>query len=104
MPTLRVRVSGDGKTSLGQRKSFQTAVTAKIETTPRTGRDTGRMRDHSVRNEDAPSTLAADISSSGIESKNRFSRKMLNAFATAGRMIAKGESSSGICRLGRRAP
>src|SRR5258706_13766072 len=99
MPTLTVRVSGDGMTSLGQRKSFQMAVTAKIETTPRMGRDIGRMIDHSVRNGDAPSTLAADIRSSGIESKNRFSRKTLNAFATEARMIGQGESSRLLCTI-----
>src|SRR5688500_14622349 len=93
MPTLTVRVSGDGITSLGQRKSFQTAVTAKIETTPRIGRDIGRMIDQSVRSGDAPSMTAADMRSSGIESKKRFNRKMLNALATIGSQIAKGESS-----------
>ena len=101
MPTLTVRVSGDGMTSFGQRKSFQTAVTAKIETTPRIGRDIGRMIDQSVRSGDAPSIRAAAISSSGIESKNRFSRKMLNAFATIGSQIAHGESSRLTCRIGR---
>src|SRR6201990_1860067 len=101
MPTLTVRVSGDGMTSLGQRKSFQTAVTAKIETTPRMGRDIGRMIDHSVRNGDAPSICAAAIRSSGIESKNRLSRKMLNALATSGSQIANGESIRLMCTNGR---
>src|SRR3954470_15088517 len=101
MPTLTVRVSGDGMTSLGQRKSFQTYVTAKIETTPRMGRDIGRMIDQSVRSGDAPSTIAAAIRSSGMESKNRFNRKMLNALATSGSQIANGESSRLTCTNGR---
>src|SRR6185437_1945005 len=101
MPTLTVRVSGEGMTSFGQRKSFHTAVTAKIETTPRIGRDIGRTIDHSVRSAVAPSIVAADIRSSGIESKNRFSRKMLNALATAGSQIASGESSMLTCTNGR---
>src|SRR4051794_24061300 len=101
MPTLTVRVSGDGMTSLGQRKSFHTAVTEKIATTPRIGRDIGRMIDHSVRSGLAPSTNAADIRSSGIESKNRLSRKMLNALATSGSQIANGESSMLMCTIGR---
>src|ERR1700754_3206228 len=100
MPTLRVRVSGDGITSFGQRKSFQTYVTAKIETTPRIGRDIGRMIDQSVRSGVAPSTMAAAIRSSGIESKNRFSRKMLKALATSGSQIAHGESSRLRFRIG----
>src|SRR6266508_6329244 len=93
MPTLTVRVCGDGSTSFGHRKAFHTAVTAKIETTPRMGREIGRTIDHKVRNGVAPSMVAADIRSSGIESKNRFSRNMLNAFATVGSQIANGESS-----------
>src|SRR3954447_10619438 len=101
MPTLRVRVSGDGITSLGQRKSFQTAVTPKIETTPRIGRDIGRMIDQSVRRGDAPSTRAAAIRSSGIESKKRLSRKMLNALAISGSQSAHGESSRLTCTIGR---
>src|ERR1044071_7564275 len=101
MPTLSVRVSGDGMTSFGQRKSFQTYVTAKIETTPRIGRDIGRMIDHKVRSGDAPSTMAAAIRSSGIESKNRLSRKMLNALATSGSQIAHGESSRLTWMIGR---
>src|SRR6185312_16248690 len=101
MPTLTVRVSGDGMTSFGQRKSFHTAVTAKIETTPRMGRDIGRMIDQRVRIGEAPSTRAAARMSSGIESKNRFSRKMLNALATVGSQIANGESSRLMLRIGR---
>ena len=101
MPTLTVRVSGDGMTSFGQRKSFQTAVTAKIATTPRIGRDIGRTIDQSVRSGVAPSITAAAIRSSGIESKNRFSRKMLNAFATSGSQIANGESSRLTRTMGR---
>src|SRR3954452_21273697 len=93
MPTLNVLVSGDGSTSFGQRKSFHTAVTAKMETTPRIGRDIGRMIDQSVRSGVAPSISAAAMRSSGTESKNRFNSKMLNAFATAGSQMANGESS-----------
>src|SRR3984885_5589369 len=100
MPTLSVRVSGDGITSFGQRKSFQTAVTAKIETTPRIGRDIGRMIDQSVRSGDAPSTMAAAIRSSGIESKNRLSRKMLNALAISGSQIAHGLPIRFQCTMG----
>src|SRR4051812_46706910 len=100
MPTLSVRVSGDGMTSFGQRKSFQTYVTAKIETTPRIGRDIGRMIDQRMRSGDAPSIIAAAIRSSGIESKNRLSRKMLNALATSGSQRAHGESSRLRCTIG----
>ena len=42
-------------TSSGQRKSFQTLTTAKIDTTPRIGRDIGRITDHSARSGPAPS-------------------------------------------------
>src|SRR4029450_10221036 len=101
MPTLTVRVSGDGIASFGQRKSFHTAVTAKMDTTPRIGRDSGRITDHSVRNGEAPSIVAAARMSSGIESKNRLSRKMLNALATVGSQIANGESSRLMCTMGR---
>ena len=80
--TVRVSMTVNGK-----------AVTAKIETTPRMGREIGRTTDHRVRSGPAPSIVAADSRSAGIESKNRFNRKMLNALATAGSQIAKGESS-----------
>ena len=90
MPTFTVFVVGDGCTSSGQRKSLKVAVTEKIETTPRIGRDTGRMIDHSTRNGPAPSIAAAWSISFGIESKNRFNRKMLNALVTAGSQIAHG--------------
>src|SRR5262245_16930938 len=101
MPTLTVLVSGDGMTSFGQRKSFQTAVTAKIETTPRIGRDIGRMIDQRIRSGVAPSTVAAAMMSSGMESKKRFNRKILNAFATVGSQIANGESSRLMWMIGR---
>src|ERR1700760_2726506 len=101
MPTLSVRVSGDGITSFGQRKSFHTAVTPKIDTTPRIGRDIGRMIDQRGRSGVAPATIAAAIRSSGIESKKRLSRKMLNALAISGSQIAHGESSRLTCTIGR---
>src|SRR3954469_5619637 len=88
-------------TSFGQRKSFQTAVTPKMDTTPRIGRDIGRMIDHSVRSGDAPSIMGAAIRCSGIESKKRLSRKMLNALAISGSQSAHGESSRLTCTIGR---
>src|ERR1700736_1244083 len=95
MPTFSVCLAGSVKVSRGHRKSFHTATTAKIETTPSIGRDIGRMIDHSVRDELAPSSAAANKMSSGIESKNRFSKKMLNALATDGSQITQGV----FCRL-----
>src|SRR2546430_16430285 len=94
MPTFTVRFCGDGSTRSGQRKSFHTAVTEKIETTPRIGRDIGRMMYSRGRSGPAPSIAAAAMKASGIESKNRFNRKMLNAFVTAGSQIAPGEAST----------
>src|SRR2546421_12429475 len=91
MPTFTVRFCADGSTSNGQRKSFHTAVTEKIETTPRIGRDIGRMMYSRVRSGPAPSIAAAAMKSSGIESKNRFNRKMLNPFVTAGTQVGQGE-------------
>ena len=46
---------------------------------------------------------AASSSSSGIESKNRLSRKMLNALATDGSQIASGVPIRFRCRIGRSA-
>src|SRR5438445_12769570 len=101
MQTLTVRFCGDGSTSNGHRKSFHTAVTEKIETTPRIGRDIGRTMDSRVRSGPAPSIEAAAMRSSGIESKNRLSRKMLNALVTAGSQITHGESSMRQWKTGR---
>src|SRR5688572_21363917 len=85
-----VLVSGNDATSSGQRKSLNVAVTEKMLTTPRIGRDTGSTTDHSVRIGPAPSIAAASSMSLGIESKNRFSKKMLNALAAAGSQMAHG--------------
>src|SRR5215472_15501251 len=93
MPTFTVFESGPGSASSGQRKSFQVAVIEKIETTPRIGREIGSTTDQSVLSGPAPSTAAADSSSSGTESKNRLSRNTLNAVVTAGSQIAHGVSS-----------
>src|SRR6266480_2850299 len=101
MPTFTVRFCGDGSTSNGHRKSFQTAVMEKMETTPRIGRDIGRTMDSNVRSGPAPSIAAAAMRSCGIESKNRLSRNMLNALVTAGSQIAHGELSMCQCRIGR---
>src|SRR5215470_5162590 len=101
MPTLTVCFVGLGSTSKGQRKSFQMLVIAKIDTTPMIGRDIGRMIDQRVRTGPAPSIAAAATRSSGIESKKRLSRKMLNALVTAGSQIANGESSRFQCTSGR---
>src|SRR5262245_5465923 len=101
MPTLIVFVVGDGCTNSGQRKSLNVAVTEKIDTTPRIGRDTGNTIDHNVRIGPAPSIAAALSMSCGMESKNRFSRKMLNALVTAGSQIAHGVFSRFHWKIGR---
>src|ERR1700722_4839694 len=103
MPTFRVPLVGvfPYSTSSGQRKSFQTATRLKIETTAMIGRDMGRMIRHRIISEDAPSTEAASTYSAGIESKNRLSRKMLNALATEGSQMAAGEPIRFRCRIGR---
>ena len=88
--TLIVLRCESGSTSSGQTKSRHTLTIVKIDTTPRIGRDTGSTTDHRIRAGEAPSTSAAWSSSVGIESKNRFSRKMLKAFAAAGSQIAHG--------------
>ena len=59
MPTFSVFVFGPGSASSGHRKSFQTAVTEKIDTTPMIGRDIGSTIDHSVRSGPAPSMTGA---------------------------------------------
>ena len=83
-------MAGSGRVSMGHRKSFQTPTTAKIDTTPRMGREMGSTIDHRVRIGLAPSIAAASRSSLGIESKNRLSRKMLKALVTEGSQIAHG--------------
>src|SRR5262249_56207956 len=85
----------------GERKSFQTSVIAKSDTRRRMGRDIGRMIDQRVRIGPAPSIAAAAIRSSGIESKKRLSRKMLNALVTAGSQIAHGASTRFAPKIGR---
>src|SRR6202035_4480408 len=90
-------------TSSGQRKSFQTATRLKIETTAMIGRDMGSTIFHRTISRDAPSTEAASMYSVGIESKNRLSRKMLNALATDGSQMAAGEPIRFRCRRGRSA-
>src|ERR1044072_7597783 len=90
MATLRVCLAGSGRVSIGQRKSFHTPTTAKMETTPRIGREIGRTTERRGRMEGGPAIEAASSSSCGIESKNRLSRKMLNAFVTDGSQIAHG--------------
>src|SRR5579875_2502880 len=97
---LTVHALFEGRVSSGQRKSFQTLTTAKIETTPRIGRDIGSTTDHSARNGPAPSIDAAASSSCGTESKKRLSRKMLKALATVGSQITQGEFSMLQCRKG----
>ncbi len=54
------------------------------------GREIGSTIDHRIRRGEAPSMEAASSSSFGMESKNRFSRKMLKALVTAGSQIAHG--------------
>jgi hypothetical protein len=105
MPTLRVSRLGlyPYSTSSGHRKSFQTATSPKIETTPMIGREIGSTTERRVRSEDAPSIAAAARSSFGIESKKRLSRKMLKALATEGSQIASGEPIRSRCRIGRSA-
>src|SRR2546421_12664980 len=104
MRSYTVRFCGDDTTSSGQSNAFHTAFTEKIETTPRIGRDIGRMMYRSVRNGPAPSIAAAAMKSCGIESKKRLSRNMLNAFVTAGSQIAHGESSMCPWKTGRAVP
>ena len=71
---------------------------AKIETTPRIGRDIGRTIDHRIRSGDGAVDLRPPPAGRcGIESKNRLSRKMLNALATAGSQIAHGVLSRFKC-------
>src|SRR3954452_1785521 len=103
MPTFRVSRFGlyPYSTSSGHRKSFQTATSEKIETTPMIGREMGSTTERRVRSGDAPSMAAAARSSVGIESKNRLSRKMLNALATEGSQIASGDPIRFRCRIGR---
>lgn len=72
--TLIGCLSVSENTISGQRKSCHTATSAKIDTTPRTGRDRGRTMDHRVRSLPAPSISAASRTSRGIWSKNRLSR------------------------------
>src|SRR5450432_368481 len=90
-PMLTVCFDGFVSTRSGHRKSFQTATTAKIDTTPRIGREIGNTTDHSDRTGPAPSMAAAASNSSGIESKNRLRRKMLKPLATDGSQITHGE-------------
>ncbi len=105
IPTLSVSLLGlyPASTSSGHRKSFQAATTAKIDTTPRMGREIGSTIERRVRSADAPSIAAAASSSSGIESKKRLSRKMLKALATEGSQIASGVPIRFRCRIGRSA-
>ncbi|CAM5621355.1 hypothetical protein STENM223S_03541 [Streptomyces tendae] len=85
---------------MGQRKSFQTPTIAKMDTTPRIGREIGSTIDRRVRIGEAPSMEAASRSSWGTESKNRFSRKMLKALVTEGSQIAHGEFSRLRSKIG----
>src|SRR5580692_13114315 len=103
MPTLSVSLGGlyPPSTSSGHRKSFHTATSAKIDTTARIGLEIGIMIDRRVRRGDAPSMAAASVSSAGIESKNRLSRKMLNPLATLGSQIAAGEPIRLMFTIGR---
>lgn len=92
---------GSGRASIGQRKSFQTPTTAKMETTPRMGREIGSTTERSVRIGLAPSMAAASRSSRGMESKKRFSRKMLKALVTEGSQITHGVLSRLRSKTGR---
>ena len=62
---------------------------AKTVTTPRIGRDIGSTIDQNSRNGPAPSVRAASNTSRGRLSKNRFTSRMLNAFAAAGSQTAR---------------
>jgi hypothetical protein len=70
-------------------------------TTPRIGREIGSTILRRARSGDAPSIAAASISSEGIESKNRLSRKMLKALATEGSQMASGVPIRLTCKMGR---
>ena len=62
---------------------------ANTETTPRIGFDIGSTIDQNSRNGPAPSVLAASKISRGRLSKNRFTSRMLNAFAAIGSHTAR---------------
>ena len=76
-------------TSIGHRKSFQLAIVANTDTTPRIGLDIGRTIDQNSRNGLAPSTLAASNTSRGRPSKNRVISTTLNALAPDGSQTAQ---------------
>ena len=61
----------------------------------------GSTIERRIRSGRAPSMDADSISSRGIESKNRLSRKMLKAFATDGSQMAAGVPIRFRCRIGR---
>ncbi len=91
--TLMGCLSVSENTISGHRKSCHTATSAKIDTTPSTGRDMGSTIDHRVRSLPAPSISAASRTSLGSWSKNRLSRYRLKALATAGSQMASGSLS-----------
>ena len=62
---------------------------ANTDTTPRIGFDIGSTTDQNSRNGPAPSVLAASNTSRGRLSKNRFTSRMLNAFAAVGSHTAR---------------
>src|SRR5215475_10923920 len=82
-------LAGSLSTSIGHRKSFQLAMVANTDTTPRIGLDIGRTTDQNSRYELAPSTLAASNTSRGRLSKNRATSTTLNALAPDGSHTAK---------------
>ena len=71
-------------TRLGHRKSAHAALIARIDTTPRIGRDIGSTIDQNSRKVPAPSVRAASKISRGRLSKNRVTSSTLNALAPAG--------------------
>ena len=91
-PTGSVLLAGVGSISDGHRKSFQDVTKVKIATVATVGRTSGNATCHQIRHSRAPSTRAASISSLGTLLNAWRIRKMLNALARLGRMMAGSES------------
>src|SRR5690242_12296637 len=87
-PTGNVRIAGEFVTISGQRKSFQVLSETKIASAASTGPLSGRITDHQIRNDDAPSMRAASSRSNGMPRKYWRSRKVLKAENAGGRISA----------------
>src|SRR2546423_13907188 len=87
--TERGCLSGLGSTRSGQRKSFHEASTAKTETTPKIGFESGSTIFQKRRNGPAPSMRAASKISRGRLAKKRLTSTTVNALAPAGSQTAQ---------------